>query len=445
MALKRMLSLALVICASSASSAAYEVQNDFADFKKKYQSKHKEYTDDYTQRYEAYKKELIEKWGVAELSSDTEYVVYSDDKSVKVIANFENDTIEVNIQRDDQQGQITAEEEEVMIRDAIMEALNVSPKAAAKQNVEFAFTPANNPQTALTPKLKKPAKKVSSKQDTLLKHLGVKNGKELKAALTMVEEVSAEKQQAIVVARTEKRLSQQITQVEQFVEREELPPKQKKRAQRKVAELNSQLNELNQRQDILTKKNIKSYKIQLKRDRFNKAEKYLSQVAMQANQWKVDQEVLLAIMETESHFNPMAKSHIPAYGLMQIVPSTAGADVNKKIFSINKNPTPELLLNGTKNIEYGSAYFNILLTRYLKEVENPTSRMYCAIAAYNTGIGNLARAFNNGERGRMKAINKINKMTPEQVFKVIKTKTHTETQRYLIKVVNSKNYFAEHI
>ena len=445
MALKRILSLALVICATSASSTAYAVQNDFADFKKKYQSKHKEYTDDYTQRYEVYKKELIEKWGVAELSSDTEYVTYSDDKSVKVIANFENDTIEVNIQRDDQQGQITPEEEEVMVRDAIMEALNVAPKAAAKQNVEFAFTPVKNPQTALTLKPKKLAKKVSSKQDTLLKHLGINDGKELKAAVTMVEEVPAEKQQAIVVARTEKRLSQQITQVEQFVEREELPLKQKKRAQRKVAELNSQLNELNQRQDILTKKNIKSYKIQLKRDRFNKAEKYLSQVAMQANQWKVDQEVLLAIMETESHFNPMAKSHIPAYGLMQIVPSTAGADVNKKIFSINKNPTPELLFNGTKNIEYGSAYFNILLTRYLKEVENPTSRMYCAIAAYNTGIGNLARAFNNGERGRMKAINKINKMTPEQVFEVIKTKTHTETQRYLIKVVNSTNYFAEHI
>ena len=445
MALKRILSLALIICATSASSTAYAVQNDFADFKKKYQSKHKEYTDDYTQRYEVYKKELIEKWGVAELSSDTEYVTYSNDKSVKIIANFENDTIEVNIQRDDQQGQITPEEEEVMVRDAIMEALNVAPKAAAKQNVEFAFTPVKNPQTALTLKPKKLAKKVSSKQDTLLKHLGINDGKELKAALTMVEEVPAEKQQAIVVARTEKRLSQQITQVEQFVEREELPLKQKKRAQRKVAELNSQLNELNQRQDILTKKNIKSYKIQLKRDRFNKAEKYLSQVAMQANQWKVDQEVLLAIMETESHFNPMAKSHIPAYGLMQIVPSTAGADVNKKIFSINKNPTPELLFNGTIYIDYGSGYFNILLTRYLKEVENPTSRMYCAIAAYNTGIGNLARAFNNGERGRMKAINKINKMTPEQVFEVIKTKTHTETQRYLIKVVNSTNYFAEHI
>ncbi|MBQ4857748.1 transglycosylase SLT domain-containing protein [Pseudoalteromonas sp. MMG007] len=444
MAFKRIVSLALVIGATSAGSAAYAVQSDFADFKKKYQSKYKEYTDNYTQRYEAYKKELIEKWGVAELSSDTEYVTYSDDKSVKIIANFENDTIEVSIQRD-AQGRITADDEKVMVRDAIIEALNVAPKTAAKQNVEFAFTPAKTPQTILSSNTKKPAEKISLKQDTLLAHLGIEDGKDLKAALSMVEEVPAEKQQAIVVARTEKRLLQQIAQVDQFIERGELPSKQIKRAQGKVAELNSQLNELSQKQDTVTKKNIKSYKIQLKRDRFNKAEKYLSQVAMQANQWQVEQEVLLAIMETESHFNPMAKSHIPAYGLMQIVPSTAGADVNKKIFSINKNPTPELLFNGTKNIEYGSAYFNILMGRYLKEVENPTSRMYCAIAAYNTGIGNLARAFNSGERGRMKAINKINKMTPEQVFEVIKTKTHTETQRYLIKVVNSKNYFAEHI
>ena len=89
MALKRILSLALIICATSASSTAYAVQNDFADFKKKYQSKHKEYTDDYTQRYEVYKKELIEKWGVAELSSDTEYVTYSNDKSVKIIEKLD--------------------------------------------------------------------------------------------------------------------------------------------------------------------------------------------------------------------------------------------------------------------------------------------------------------------------------------------------------------------
>ena len=194
-----------------------------------------------------------------------------------------------------------------------------------------------------------------------------------------------------------------------------------------------------------TVKNTKSYKIQLHRARYDKATNYLDAVYQQAERWQVAQDTLLAVIETESHFNPMVKSHIPAYGLMQIVPATAGADVNNKVFSKEKKPTPEELFNGERNIEFGSAYFNILMTRYLKEVEDPTSRMYCAIAAYNTGIGNLSRAFNNGERGRMAAIKQINQMTPEQVMRVIKSKTHTETQRYLDKVLSSKAYFAQHI
>jgi len=84
------------------------------------------------------------------------------------------------------------------------------------------------------------------------------------------------------------------------------------------------------------------------------------------------------------------------------------------------------------------------MTRYLKEIKNPTSRLYCAIASYNTGIGNVARAFNKGKKGRLKAMKVINTLSPDEVYNIIKKRTHTETQRYLDKVLESKQYFTQH-
>jgi membrane-bound lytic murein transglycosylase C len=193
----------------------------------------------------------------------------------------------------------------------------------------------------------------------------------------------------------------------------------------------------------LITKNIKTYKVNLHRDRFKKAEQYLQYVESNAEKWQLSKQFILAVMETESHFNPLAKSYVPAYGLMQIVPSTAGADVNNRILGMKEKPSPELLFSGRDNIKYGSAYIHILMTQYLKEIENPTSRLYCAIAAYNTGIGNVARAFNKGKKGRLKAMKVINTMTPDEVYDVIKKRTHTETQRYLDKVLESKQYFSQ--
>jgi membrane-bound lytic murein transglycosylase C len=181
----------------------------------------------------------------------------------------------------------------------------------------------------------------------------------------------------------------------------------------------------------------------LRRDRYKKAEQYLKMVSNNAQKWALSDQFILAIMETESHFNPLAKSYVPAYGLMQIVPSTAGADVNTKLLGIKNKPSPDLLFSGRDNIKYGSAYIHILMTRYLKEIKNPTSRLYCAIASYNTGIGNLARAFNNGKKGRLKAMKVINTLSPDEVYDIIKKRTHTETQRYLDKVLESKQYFTQ--
>ncbi|GAA3947525.1 transglycosylase SLT domain-containing protein [Allohahella marinimesophila] len=155
-----------------------------------------------------------------------------------------------------------------------------------------------------------------------------------------------------------------------------------------------------------------------------------------ANSAKMDTALVYAIIETESAFNPMAKSPVPAYGLMQIVPGSAGIDATEQLFGKGRVLAPSYLYTQDKNIEIGSTYLNILYYRYLKGVNDPLSRLYCSIAAYNTGAGNVAKAF-IGTTRLGTALPKINAMTPEEVYDhLIENLPYEETRHYLQRVVS---------
>lgn len=155
-----------------------------------------------------------------------------------------------------------------------------------------------------------------------------------------------------------------------------------------------------------------------------------------AAEHKVNPEVVFSIIHNESYFNPMAKSHVPAYGLMQIVPQSAGMDATKFLFGKAQVLLPSYLYNPNNNVEIGSAYFHILYYSYLKDIKNPTSRLYCSIAAYNTGAGNVAKAF-VGNYNISAAANVINRMSPDDVYRTLKRNLpYDETKRYLDKVLD---------
>lgn len=101
--------------------------------------------------------------------------------------------------------------------------------------------------------------------------------------------------------------------------------------------------------------------------------KYGEYVALFAKEYKLEQALIFAIIKTESSFNPYAVSHIPAYGLMQVVPASAGRDVYKMLNNRDGIPTKEMLFTPKTNIQYGSTYLNILFTRYIKGVKNSLS------------------------------------------------------------------------
>lgn len=166
-----------------------------------------------------------------------------------------------------------------------------------------------------------------------------------------------------------------------------------------------------------------------------RARPFVAAINKENSEFELSAELLLAIIETESAFNPMAKSSIPAFGLMQIVPASAGQDATEKLFGKPRLLAPSYLYNADNNIRVGAAYFNILYYRYFKGIENPMSRLYCAIAAYNTGPGNVSLALTGKGMRLRPAINIANSMNPDEVYEhLLKNLPYEETVNYLQKV-----------
>lgn len=87
-------------------------------------------------------------------------------------------------------------------------------------------------------------------------------------------------------------------------------------------------------------------------DNNHRYNKYISIVDKYSKELKVESSLILGIIGAESFFNPLAKSHIPAYGLMQI---------NSFILSKeNKSITYRELYNPDTNIKLGTKYISTL-------------------------------------------------------------------------------------
>jgi membrane-bound lytic murein transglycosylase C len=176
----------------------------------------------------------------------------------------------------------------------------------------------------------------------------------------------------------------------------------------------------------------------------DKAKEYLPLVRSYARRHQVEPALILAIMHSESSFNPMARSHIPAFGLMQIVPGSAGKDVAQELYGEIRVFSPSYLYNPENNIQAGAVYLNILNSRYLRQIENPESRMYAVISAYNTGAGNVARTFTGNSTSPARAAKIINTMPPREVYKQLRAQLpYEETRKYLDHVASRTAAYRE--
>jgi len=177
-----------------------------------------------------------------------------------------------------------------------------------------------------------------------------------------------------------------------------------------------------------------------------RAVQYAATVRKHSEHTAVSRSLIFAIIKIESSFNPYAVSSAPAYGMMQLVPTSGGREAYRKAKGEHVSPSKEYLFDADNNIELGSTYLGVLLNDSpLREIRNPVSREYCAIAAYNTGPSNVFRAFSTltGRARQADALDKINSMQPNEVYDVLRTKLpYEETRGYIVKAVEAKKRYA---
>ena len=169
------------------------------------------------------------------------------------------------------------------------------------------------------------------------------------------------------------------------------------------------------------------------------AERYRPYVEKYAAQYSLSPDLIYAIIYTESDFDPDLISNRSAHGLMQVVPQTAGGEVHRWLGRAGR-PSRSMLLHPETNIKYGTAYMHLLHTRYLNAINDPQSREYCAIAAYNIGTGGMLRAFGTSHDQAFAAINAL---SPDEVLQtLLKKLSSRETKAFLSKVLESRERFS---
>ena len=171
-----------------------------------------------------------------------------------------------------------------------------------------------------------------------------------------------------------------------------------------------------------------------------RASLYESTVSQMAARYGLGERLIYSIANTESSFNPFAVSTASAYGLMQVVPSSAGAEVYEFLNGKKGRPSKELLFDPAKNIEYGAAYLHLLANRHFDEIKDAGARELCVIAAYNGGPGAVQRTFG---ANKQTAVQRINSMSRQQVYNhLIRNLPSNETRRYVDKVLASLHTFS---
>ena len=172
-----------------------------------------------------------------------------------------------------------------------------------------------------------------------------------------------------------------------------------------------------------------------------RAKQFKDEVEKQSKRFKIDPAIAMAVMHAESYFNPKAKSHIPAYGLMQLVPKSGARDAYIYIYKKDRLLRANYLYQPPNNIELGCAYLSKNRYRYFGGIKDDEKAYLCTICAYNTGPGNVARAL-SGTTNLSKARAVANSHNTKWVHqKLQRDLPYKETKSYLLKVLKHRKMY----
>lgn len=113
-------------------------------------------------------------------------------------------------------------------------------------------------------------------------------------------------------------------------------------------------------------------------------------IVKESEKYEIDPVFVVAVIKTESRFNPLAVGRHGEIGLMQIKPDTAKWIAEKAGIPWQGAKTLE---NPSMNVRIGLAYFN-----YLRDSFDGHANKY--VSAYNMGALNVRRIYSSGETPR---------------------------------------------
>jgi peptidoglycan lytic transglycosylase C len=174
-----------------------------------------------------------------------------------------------------------------------------------------------------------------------------------------------------------------------------------------------------------------------------RAKSFLPVVTEFADKFDIDIRLVMAIIHTESYFNPKATSQIPAYGLMQIVPQSGGKDATAHLYGEMQLLTSDYLYNPNNNIEIGCAYLNLLRYKYLKNVMKDQIAYPCMIASYNGGIGTVCKAMTGTKSLKALSDEVKDKKFDSLVRELDRKLPYKETKDYLKRVLDRMSLYDE--
>lgn len=178
-----------------------------------------------------------------------------------------------------------------------------------------------------------------------------------------------------------------------------------------------------------------------------RVDQYKPTIEKLCKKYDIDPSLALAIIHSESFFNPKAYNrHGNAYGMMQIVPKYAGLTMNNYIFKKNRKPNASQLYDPAINLEMGIGYLRWLADNKWDKVTNRTNQMYCMICSYNGGPGSVYKAMT----GRMTKIGDkwepmfvdLSTMDSQELLKKLKKDIpFDETRKYIVNVTEKMNKY----
>ena len=421
--------------------------DDFANYQKQQMEAFQNYKQSVTAQYEAYeqqekeayekfKEEIEQKWDAFKEPESKVYVEYSEDSNTRQSVDFEK-------------GEITIE--------VIVEEIEPDdePKTNSPDNSNVKSNPSNkNSQSKNdSDSIDKPKKQISNKIDSDKKKT-TSNQNTQKQASPQQKEITKSEDHS------EKKIKEKLTDALIGIitkKADDNKPLLENQVENSGGQNITVNNVENEAEDVIEKKEIKAetYKskdgkkrtkytvtIPLKNNHLDeRTKRFEKEILKQAERWKLDPAIVFALMETESAFNPKARSHIPAFGLLQLVPKSGARDAYRYVYKEDKLVTGDYLYEPVNNIELGCAYLSKIRYYYFENIKDDELAYMCSIPAYNTGIGNVSKTL-CGKPHTNPAAKVASSMNAQELYNKLTTELeYEEARNYLKKVWKYKEKY----